>query len=140
MYTLTRVTLVCPLPKTLTQDFLLNVLGYIGDVPRTELGCNQQPLVSPLMAKVIKGALAVVMRHSAADATKTQVWLSASRDVREKDIKGQYWEPMWSWKQTYVRSKKGPVNTLAGDEGEWKKLWQFCEEAVAKAGGDNIEA
>ena len=23
---------------------------------------------------------------------------------------------------------------LARDEGEWKKLWDFCESAVAKAG------
>jgi hypothetical protein len=105
-----------------------------GNVPKTEIGNNQQPKVNLKLQNALKSLLGLFMRNSASDAAKTQVFLSSSKTIREKSIHGEYWAPVWKW-QKYVGSAKEELRTgLARDEGEWKRLWDFCEDAVAKAG------
>jgi hypothetical protein len=112
----------------------LRLIGFQGNVPRTDIGKTQQPLVSPAVAKAIKGFLGVFMRNSARDAAKTQVFLSASKQIRERNVHGEYWAPTWSLRQKYTGSQKEELRTaLAKDEEEWKLLWDFCEDATAKA-------
>ncbi len=74
------------------------------------------------------------MRQTPQDSAKTQMVLSASKIVRETDVHGEYWAPKWSWTQSYIRSEKLELKTnLAKDEEEWRRLWEFCENAVVKA-------
>jgi len=83
------------------------------------------------METLIKNSLGLFMRQTPQDAAKTQVFLSASSVVCEKDVHGEYWVPKLSWTQRYVGSQKLELKTsLAKDEAEWKRLWEFCEEAV----------
>lgn len=109
-----------------------------GDVPGTGLGANQHPLIGPLLSAGVKGVLSVFMRQSSKDAAKTQVFLAASEDIPEKYVHGEYWIPRWNWWQQYVGCiKEDLVTDLAKDEDEWRKLWEFCEERVAKSAEDN---
>jgi hypothetical protein len=112
---------------------LLIMLQTLGNVPKTEIGNNQQPLVGPSLAKAIKRFLGLFLRNSAQDAAKTQVFLSASQTVSRENVHGGYWAPTWSWRQKYLGSQKEDLTTaLARDKGEWKLLWDFCEDAAAK--------
>jgi len=112
---------------------LITVVDDVGNVPKTEIGNNQQPKVSPKFQNGIKSFLGLFLRNSAQDAAKTQVFLSSSKTIREKNIHGEYWAPVWK-RQKYVGSAKEELRTAkARDEGEWKLLWDFCEEATAKA-------
>ena len=113
----------------LTRPLLINV----GRVPKTELGNNVQPLVGPWLQSSIKTFLGLFMRHSTHDAAKTQVYLSASKQICDEKAHGQYWCPRFSWRQDYLGSYKEELTTtLAKDEREWTRLWDFCEEASSK--------
>lgn len=106
----------------------------IGRVPTTGLGNNQQPLVGPWLQSSIKTFLGIFLRNSTLDAAKTQVYLSASKQTSEEEVHGQYWSPKLSWMQYYLGSQKEElVTALAKDESEWRRLWEFCEEASSKA-------
>jgi hypothetical protein len=72
------------------------------------------------------------MRNTTRDSAKTQVFLSASKRVIEENIHGQYWIPVWSWGQSYLKSQKEELVGLASDVEEWKLLWEFCEDTTAK--------
>src|SRR5438045_5606098 len=61
------------------ECLLTSHLIDLGNVPKTELGNNQQPLVGPFLNKAIRNTLGLFMRNSRQDAAKTQVFLSASR-------------------------------------------------------------
>ena len=67
-----------------------------------------------------------------ADSAKTQVYLAASDDVRDTDVKGQYWVPVWSWTNRYIRCRREDLTAVAKDEEGQKKLWETSEEAVGK--------
>jgi hypothetical protein len=102
-------------------------------VPNTALGEHQQPLVQPWLASIIKNTLRVFMKNTTRDAARTQVFLSASSQIREKKVHGEYWAPTWSWNQKYTGTGKEELSTaLAKDEKEWQLLWNFCHEAVSK--------
>lgn len=102
------------------------------------MGNDPQSLISLWLAKLIKCTLGVYMRKAFKDAAKTQVSLSASPEVREKDVHGHYWSPMWLYpmwprRQQYLGSQKEELSTeLSKDEEEWNRLWEFCEGAAAK--------
>lgn len=105
-----------------------------GNTPKTAIGDGQQPLVSPFFERVIKNFLGLFLRNSTSDAAKTQIVLSASKKIREDKIHGEFWVPVFSWGGYYLRSQKEEItSTLANDEDEWRKLWDFCEEAVNKS-------
>ena len=67
------------------------------------------------------------------DSAKTQVWLAASRQVKERDIHGQYWVPLFSWRNWYLNCQQEELNPVAKDEKEQRKLWEFSEKALEKA-------
>ena len=82
----------------------------------------------------------IMLANTVEDSAKTQVWLAASKDVRERDIHGQYWVPVWSWANWYLRCEEEEPTAVAKDEVEQRKLWEFSEMAMVKAGaGEKIE-
>ncbi|KAL8778600.1 MAG: hypothetical protein Q9213_007344 [Squamulea squamosa] len=64
------------------------------------------------------------------DASKTQTYLTASAQIRQQGVHGQYWVPVWSWTQRYLRCRAEELTELAKDEEERKKLWVFSEQAA----------
>lgn len=111
---------------------------WIGNSPKTAIGNGQQPLVAAWAQILLKKFLGLFMRNTTRDSAKTQVFLSASKRVIEENIHGQYWTPVWSWRQSYVRSRKDELAGLAKDEKEWKLLWEFCETTTAKAAAVSV--
>ncbi|KAI9828985.1 MAG: hypothetical protein M1832_000008 [Thelocarpon impressellum] len=73
--------------------------------------------------------------NTTADAAKTQVYLAASKDVKESGVSGKYWEPVFSWMNAYKSCKVASLGALAQDQQEQEKLWLYSEEAVKKAAG-----
>jgi NAD(P)-dependent dehydrogenase (short-subunit alcohol dehydrogenase family) len=104
-----------------------------GEVPGTDLGEGQQPLVSAFWGRALKRFLGLFLRNSTLDSAKTQVVLSASKRVGEEKVRGEFWAPIFSWLGYYQGSQKEELVTqLARDEEEWRKLWERCESAVAE--------
>jgi hypothetical protein len=66
------------------------------------------------------------------DCAKTQLFLSASKIVKEDDVSGEYWVPKINWWLRYVGCGKEELTSLRRDEGEVGKMWEFCETAVHK--------
>ncbi|KAL8835364.1 MAG: hypothetical protein Q9170_003353 [Blastenia crenularia] len=64
------------------------------------------------------------------DASKTQTYLAASARISEQDVHGQYWVPVWSWMQRYVRCQAEALTDLGSNQGEQRKLWDFSERAL----------
>lgn len=126
--------LALELNKKLQRRGLNNIFVnacHPGNVPKTAIGNGQQPLVSPHFEKAIKNFLGLFLRNSTSDAAKTQIVLSASRKVREDEVHGEFWVPIFSWRGYYLRSQREKITSvLANDEDEWAKLWKFCEKAV----------
>ncbi|KAI9839377.1 MAG: hypothetical protein M1838_004344, partial [Thelocarpon superellum] len=60
--------------------------------------------------------------NSAQDSARCEVFLAASKEVADKDINGEYWEPTWSWSQRYTGCKViKNVTPLAVNVEEQKK-------------------
>lgn len=68
------------------------------------------------------------------DAAKTQTYLAASDLIAQRDVRGQYWCPVWSWTQRYVKCGEEGLTDLGKNEEERKKLWEFSERAVQACG------
>lgn len=66
------------------------------------------------------------------DACKTQTYLAASAQIPQQDVHGQYWAPVWSWTQRYLRCGVEQLTELARDEEKQKELWAFSERAMEK--------
>ncbi|KAI9771120.1 MAG: hypothetical protein M1840_002471 [Geoglossum simile] len=71
-----------------------------------------------------------LLGNTAMDAARTQVYLAAGREVRERDVHGEYWMPVFSWNRRFCGCRAQEIENFARDEGEWVRLWVFCEEAV----------
>ena len=71
------------------------------------------------------------------DSAKTQVYLAASKEIREKNVHGQYWVPKWTWTSRFIRCEQEELTALAKDEEEQRKLWEFSERAVKDAVAGN---
>ncbi|KAL8701844.1 MAG: hypothetical protein Q9224_000311 [Gallowayella concinna] len=69
------------------------------------------------------------------DASKTQTYLAASPRIREQEVHGQYWVPIWSWTQRYIRCQAEELTKLGEDKEEAKKLWAFSERATETGNG-----
>lgn len=68
--------------------------------------------------------------NSVEDASKTQTYLAASAQVLQQDVHGQYWAPVCSWTQRYLRCRAEQLTELARDEEKQKQLWAFSEQAM----------
>ena len=71
--------------------------------------------------------------NSVEDASKTQTYLAASAQILQQDVHGQFWAPVWSWTQRYLRCRAASLTELARDEEKQKQLWAFCERATDMA-------
>jgi NAD(P)-dependent dehydrogenase (short-subunit alcohol dehydrogenase family) len=103
--------------------------------PTTEIGDFQQTFMSPTANRWVKWmvTLGYNVGNTVEDCAKTQTFLSASRKVREDRVGGEYWVPRINWRLRYVGCQKEELNALGKNEAEWKRMWEFCEEAVRKA-------
>lgn len=105
-----------------------------GSAGGTGLGSGGLGKVGDYLEPVIRGIMRWVANTND-DSAKTQTYMAASNEIKEKDIHGQYWAPIWSWTSTYVSCKEdSPLTSLGGDQGEQTKLWDFSERALKKAG------
>ena len=105
-----------------------------GTAGSTTLGSGGLGKVGDFAEPAIRGVLKLT-GNTNEDAAKTQTWLAASKEVRDKGVKGEYYAPEWSWTLRWLRCKTEPLTSLGNDQGEQKKLWEFSEEgALAKAG------
>lgn len=68
------------------------------------------------------------------DSAKTQVFLAASSRVKEKEVSSQYWVPVWSWTNRFVKCQPQGLTAIGKDLGGQKRLWEFSEEAIEKVG------
>lgn len=68
------------------------------------------------------------------DAAKTQVFLAASSHVKEKKVSSQYWVPVWSWTNRFVKCQAEELTAIGKDSEGQKRLWEFSEEAIGKLG------
>ena len=105
-----------------------------GTAGGTGLGSGSLGKVGDMIEPALRGLLGL-LGNTNADSAKTQTFLAASQAVKEKNIHGQYWTPVWSWTSTYVSCKEDlPLTNLGNDQEEQKKLWYFSEKALKKAG------
>jgi NAD(P)-dependent dehydrogenase (short-subunit alcohol dehydrogenase family) len=101
-----------------------------GIVAFTALGSGTLSLAGKYLVEPAVRFLANLLGNTAMDAAKTQVYLAAGREVRERDVHGEYWMPVFSWNGRFCGCEAQEIAKAARDEGEWAKLWSFCEEAV----------
>ena len=98
------------------------------------LGNGALGKIGDFLEPAIRGAVQWV-GNSTKDSAKTQTFLAASKEIQEKDVHGQYWTPVWSWKSKYVSCKEElPLTELGSNQEEQEKLWDFSEKALQKAG------
>ena len=64
------------------------------------------------------------------DTSKTQTFLAASTQIPQEDVHGQFWVPVWSWTQRYLRCQAEELTELGKNYEEQTKLWDFSERAV----------
>lgn len=105
-----------------------------GRAPTTEIGDFQQTFMSPAANRWLKWiiTLGYDVGNTVEDCAKTQLFLSASKIVKEDDVSGEYWVPKINWWLRYVGCGKEELTSLGRDEGEAGKMWEFCETAVHK--------
>ena len=117
-----------------------NRLTTIGRTPETGIAEIENRLMGPQALRWMKAILSCgyMLTHSVEDAAKTQIFMSASKVVREGNIHGEYWVISSAWWPTvghwptYQGSIKENLTVLGADREEWRKLWDFCVRAVRK--------
>ena len=82
------------------------------------------------MIESILRPVTIAIGNTNADCAKTQTYMAASPEVREKKVHQQYWEPTWSWSNRYVSCQQANQTSLARDQAEWKRLWEFSERMM----------
>ncbi|KAH0558408.1 hypothetical protein GP486_004930 [Trichoglossum hirsutum] len=104
----------------------------LGIVSSTSLGNGSLSPLGRFVEYFIR-TLVGLLDNTAADAAKTQVFLAAGKLVRDDDVHGEYWLPIFSWSMQYCGCRPEEVTKLAMDEVEQEKLWAFCEDLVGRA-------
>ena len=100
----------------------------------TSLGNGGLGKVGDFLEPAIRGFVKMI-GNTTEDAAKTSVYLAASKEIKEKRVHGQYWAPIWNWTSRYVACKEDlPLTPLGSDREEQRKLWDFSEKALQKAG------
>ena len=135
MYIAMLVTLVSALEFLLIMKLLTCCPGVTGD---SGFGSGSLSPGLQWVESTIRGVMKG-FANTAEDSAKTQVWLAASRQVKEGDIHGQYWVPVFSWRNWYLSCQQEELNRVAKDEKEQQKLWKFSEKALEKADHEGRE-
>ena len=124
------------------ENVLVNAV-HPGQAGKTNIGDWDHTFMSPSAVKTFKRFvfLGFLISHTNEDAAKTQTYVSASKRVSDEHIHGELWVPTnslwptpWSWMR-YTGSVIEKVQPHATDKAEWKRFWDFCDEAVKKAEG-----
>lgn len=135
---------VMELDRRLREAGVENVLvnaAHPGQAGNTNIGNWDHSFMSPSAVKIFKRFvfLGFLISHTNEDAAKTQTYVSASKRVSDEHIHGELWVPTtsmwptpWSWMR-YTGSVTEKIQPHAADKAEWKKFWDFCDEAVKKA-------
>ena len=124
------------------ENVLVNA-AHPGQAGKTSIGDSDHTFMSPSAVKIFKRFvfLGFLISHTNEDAAKTQTYVSASKRVSDEHIHGELWVPTnslwptpWSWMR-YTGSVIEKLQPHATDKAEWKRFWDFCDEAVKKAEG-----
>ena len=115
-------------------DYVFCNVCHPGVAGGTGLGNGGLGRLGDYLEPAIRGFVKLI-GNSNVDSAKTSVYLAAAREVKERKIHGQYWEPTWNWTSKYVACKeKLPLTELGSDQEEQSKLWDFSLKAIQKAG------
>ena len=68
-----------------------------------------------------------VFGNTVEDGAKTPTFLAASKEIRKRNVHGQYWVPNWSWTKRWTGCGKQELSELARDEEEQRRLWKWSE-------------
>ena len=106
--------------------------SHIGAAGNTGLGDGGFEMIGK-WSEILTRAIFKRLGNSNADSARAQVYLAASKDVRENNIHGQFYVPVFSWSQRYLACHRQELTSLAKDQEEQKKLWKFSEKAMREA-------
>ncbi|EPS42319.1 hypothetical protein H072_3699 [Dactylellina haptotyla CBS 200.50] len=102
--------------------------GFVGG---TDLGLELNDVV-PAFVRPIARAITRWTGMSWADGAKTQLYLVTSPEVPAHKIRGRYFSPRVSWFNYFKAPRDQKLAASYENEEEWKKLWDWSEEAVKK--------
>lgn len=132
------------LDRRMRADGVTNVCVnavHPGQAGKTGLGDWDHNFISPSGAKMFKRLvfLGFLISHSTEDAAKTQTYVSACKQVGEEGLHGELWVPAysmwptpWSWMR-WTGCVPEKLTPHGADRDEWKKFWEYCDNAVKKA-------
>ncbi|KAF3929846.1 hypothetical protein ABW19_dt0201744 [Dactylella cylindrospora] len=102
--------------------------GWVGS---TDLGLEAGDIVPAWVGPVV-AFIAKFFALNPADGAATQTYLATSPEVPEHDIHGKFFAPSVSWLFKYQGPIEKKLDPALENEDEWRKLWEFSEEAVRK--------
>jgi hypothetical protein len=85
-----------------------------------------------------------LLSHSTEDAAKTQTFVSASKEIFDKHVHGEFWAPYISWKPlpgVWMRYKgcgKEKLKPHGANKDEWNRFWIYCEDIMKKADSESF--
>ncbi|KAL2356486.1 putative short chain dehydrogenase/reductase [Cryomyces antarcticus] len=98
---------------------------YPGNIP-TEAMDAWKEMLGNLGGAVVKGLFKWI-GQTTADAATTALFLAASKDVEDRDLRGRYFIPI---------ATEGKITTIAQDKDLAKNLWYWSERKVAETLGE----
>lgn len=91
--------------------------------------------ILPLWAEKGVRMICAKLTNTAEDSARTQVVLAAAGRVRDRDLRGVFSTPEWSWLGYWRECYQVPSTKLQGDVQAQKQLWALSEECLKKATG-----
>ncbi|KAH0602426.1 uncharacterized protein H6S33_008765 [Morchella sextelata] len=102
--------------------------GSIGD---TGLGANDALGIPQWFNGMVHKAVGAVS-FTPLEGAMTQIYLSTSKAVVEKDIRGKFYVPVMTWSMRYHYSTEYDISK-ALKRGDHEKLWNYSETALREA-------
>ncbi|KAF3934687.1 hypothetical protein ABW20_dc0105000 [Dactylellina cionopaga] len=102
--------------------------GFVGG---TDLGLEASDIMVPWLGNIVI-MLTRWLGMNLFDGASTQTYLATSPEVTEHNIRGKYFVPKLSWINTFRGPKDQKLDPVYENEDEWRKLWEWSEEAVKR--------
>ena len=101
----------------------------------TGLGTGQMNPLPPGIEQILRFVLRLrlVGGNSLPDSGKTQTYLAAAKEIPEKNVHGEFWEPQFSWLRNYKSCHKGSWPAVVDDEAAQERLWNETEKLIESA-------
>lgn len=101
---------------------------FPGNIP-TDAMNTWKDLIGTIAGSSLKGLFEVV-GQSAEDGAATAMYLAASEEVKEKELKGEYFIPI---------AKQDQTSEIAKDRDLARNLWYWCDSQVTQVLGKGWE-